>query len=59
LTFPQQVADQLHVQRIGQRHQAGSDALLTGMAFFKLRELFFADNWKEVLADLLMIDNST
>lgn len=48
----QEVADQLHVQRIGQRHQAGSDALLTGMAFFKLRELFFADNWKEVSASI-------
>lgn len=44
----QEVSDQLHVQRIGQRHQAGSDSLLTAMTFFKLKELFFSENWKEV-----------
>uniref|UniRef100_A0A183BV30 poly(A)-specific ribonuclease n=1 Tax=Globodera pallida TaxID=36090 RepID=A0A183BV30_GLOPA len=44
----QELADQLHVPRIGQCHQAGSDSLLTAMTFFKLQELFFAENWKEV-----------
>lgn len=40
----QEVADQLELERIGPQHQAGSDSLLTGMAFFKMREMFFEDN---------------
>lgn len=40
----QEVADQLELRRVGPQHQAGSDSLLTGMAFFKMRELFFEDN---------------
>ncbi|XP_013387545.1 CCR4-NOT transcription complex subunit 7 [Lingula anatina] len=40
----QEVADQLELTRIGPQHQAGSDALLTGHAFFKMREMFFEDN---------------
>lgn len=40
----QEVADQLELERVGPQHQAGSDSLLTGMAFFKMRELFFEDN---------------
>jgi CCR4-NOT transcription complex subunit 7/8 len=44
----QEIADQLQVQRVGQRHQAGSDSMLTAMTFFKLREKIFSDNWKEV-----------
>ena len=35
----QEVADQLDLQRIGRQHQAGSDSLLTGMAFFRMKEL--------------------
>uniref|UniRef100_A0A914D0P9 poly(A)-specific ribonuclease n=1 Tax=Acrobeloides nanus TaxID=290746 RepID=A0A914D0P9_9BILA len=44
----QDVADTLQVIRIGRRHQAGSDALLTARTFFKIKELFFADNWNEI-----------
>ncbi|XP_022188647.1 CCR4-NOT transcription complex subunit 7 isoform X1 [Nilaparvata lugens] len=40
----QELADQLELQRVGPQHQAGSDSLLTGMAFFKMREMFFEDN---------------
>lgn len=41
----QEIADQLDVKRIGTKHQAGSDALLTAMAFFKIKQQFFADSW--------------
>lgn len=37
----QEIADQLDLTRIGPQHQAGSDSLLTGMAFFKIRDLYF------------------
>jgi CCR4-NOT transcription complex subunit 7/8 len=40
----QEVADQLELERKGPQHQAGSDSLLTGVAFFKMREMFFEDN---------------
>jgi CCR4-NOT transcription complex subunit 7/8 len=40
----QEVAEQLQLERIGPQHQAGSDSLLTGAAFFKMREMFFEDN---------------
>ncbi|XP_065127854.1 CCR4-NOT transcription complex subunit 7 isoform X1 [Paramisgurnus dabryanus] len=40
----QEVAEQLDLERIGPQHQAGSDSLLTGMAFFKMREMFFEDH---------------
>ena len=39
----QEVADMLEVERIGPQHQAGSDSLLTGLAFFKMTEMFFED----------------
>jgi len=40
----QEVSELLELERIGPQHQAGSDSLLTGAAFFKMRELFFEDN---------------
>jgi len=40
----QEVADQLELERIGPQHQAGSDSLLTGAAFFKMRQLFFEND---------------
>lgn len=40
----QEVADQLKLVRIGPQHTAGSDSLLTGAAFFKMREMYFEDN---------------
>ena len=39
----QKLADTLKVKRIGANHQAGSDSLLTGDVFFKLRELYFEE----------------
>eukprot|EP00944_MAST-04C_sp_MAST-4C-sp1_P010940 g10940.t1 len=36
-----QLGDDLQVERIGQMHQAGSDSLLTGQVFFKLRDVIF------------------
>ena len=37
----QKLANTLDVKRIGINHQAGSDSLLTGNVFFKMRELYF------------------
>ena len=38
-----QLGDDLQVERIGQMHQAGSDSLLTGQVFFKLRDVIFGE----------------
>jgi len=40
----QEVAELLELERVGPQHQAGSDSLLTGNAFFRMREMFFEDN---------------
>lgn len=42
----QDLADDLGIVRVGQQHQAGSDALLTAQVFFKLRDTFFANKEK-------------
>ncbi|QRW27521.1 CCR4-Not complex component, Not1 [Rhizoctonia solani] len=43
----QEIADELGVQRIGPLQQAGSDALLTSMTFFKMKEHYFPDQFDE------------
>ncbi len=40
----QEVANELEVPRIGPQHQAGSDSLLTGQTFFKMKEMFFEND---------------
>ena len=40
----QEVANTLDISRIGRQHQAGSDALLTGQAFFRMKDIFFDDD---------------
>ncbi|KAI6652529.1 CCR4-NOT transcription complex subunit 7 [Oopsacas minuta] len=37
----QEVADTLVIERIGEKHQAGSDSNLTGAAFFRMKQMFF------------------
>ena len=37
----QDISEELAVPRVGQAHQAGSDALLTGQVFFKMRDKIF------------------
>ena len=40
----QELANNLEIQRKGSQHTAGSDSLMTGEAFFKLKQLFFEGN---------------
>jgi len=43
----QDIAEELNVARIGQAHQAGSDSLLTGQVYFKMREKMFGGHIDE------------
>ena len=40
----QELGNTLGVSRIGRQHQAGSDALLTGQSFFRMKDMFFDDD---------------
>ncbi|XP_037930206.1 CCR4-NOT transcription complex subunit 8-like, partial [Teleopsis dalmanni] len=40
----QHIADKLCLERVGRKHQAGSDSLLTGMIFFKMRKIHREEN---------------
>ncbi|KAK9474209.1 ribonuclease H-like domain-containing protein [Dipodascopsis tothii] len=44
----QDLADELHVPRIGPVNQAGSESLLTSSCFFELRKMFFTDGAEEM-----------
>lgn len=43
----QDLANELNIQRIGIQHQAGSDSLLTGQVYFKMKEKIFNGNIEE------------
>lgn len=43
----QDIAEELAVARIGQAHQAGSDSLLTGQVYFKMKEKVFNGTFEE------------
>ena len=45
----QEVANTLDISRVGRQHQAGSDALLTGQAFFRMKDTYFDDNIQDSL----------
>ncbi|CAF1110856.1 unnamed protein product [Rotaria sordida] len=43
----EEVAEQLEIERISPQHQADSNSLMTGLAFFKMKVLFFEDSIDE------------
>ena len=47
----QGIADQLGVERVGQEHQAGSDALVTLKVFFELKKQIFGIGFSDIHAE--------
>ena len=47
------LGEDLQVERIGQMHQAGSDSLLTGQVFFKLRDVIFGGTLRKDYESIL------
>lgn len=45
----QELADEMQIARIGQQHQAGSDALLSALVFIELKQVVFEENLDEKL----------
>lgn len=48
-----QLGEDLQVERYGQMHQAGSDSLLTGQVFFKLRDVVFGGTLRKDFESIL------
>ena len=44
----QRIANSMEIVRVGSQHQAGSDSMLTGDIFFKLKKLFIGDYIKDM-----------
>ena len=48
----------LGVERIGYQHQAGSDSLLTGQTFFRMKKQYFNDDLDDAKVGLMVEDQS-
>ena len=50
------VAVSLGVERIGYQHQAGSDSLLTGQTFFRMKRQYFNDDLDDTKVGLMVVE---